>query len=773
MSVALRTTCTQSRLEKSKKVSSTRVVEDFPLAGLFQCIVPLGLDKQLDVFLRNYGWSDGSLFAQADISLFNLLNFIEAGPEQKSFEFEDLNFLECGFARNKMLGPGHCCQVDPAIDNPNFRLDFYNATKRAYELKLKRFWLDLQSDQSRIFIVMLGPTKGSWLDDIRKLETQILRHRRGNRQFYILVVVKDKQYREASAAIAWITENTGLVDISLCKDDAEADSYDFWEMLLLDILNDPKITSVLSDDGYITKIEETLKPDFSQLHTVLSDTSPDALYEKCCSFASYLNTTDKALKFISDLESISKATYSRIGGDVLKYLLDDSTSLTQFNQFDEQYLRAIFFLARVNIDLALQYCKQSEGIYRDHGSSFIRYDRIQVGLTRSKSLIDKRRLQGYTDHEIIPKTAGTFVEREVGSVREAIRYMSDAEDGKKSQSIKPGIIEIDIGAGYSRTAVPGSHFDDSAKASDKWINSVTTNSVTSIRVVELPAVRVCSTPTNVYFREGKDFRYVESICDLYHYFRVTGRVLFREPLKHLPVAWVLPRFGAGNYYHSLIDKLPALYGYKLLGLDCPIISTYVLDDVEKSLLDAIGIPYENICVDLEGEYEVERGYLPDISSMRIPFIRLCSEIFKGCATDFKKLYISRSRAPQRKLINEDAVEALVTKLGFRVVNMEDYSVIEQRELAASASCIVGPHGAGLANMIFMNTGSCIVELIPEKYMTPLFKQLSIDCGHQYSVIVGRQDSKISAAIGQDLVWSVDLNRLECVLSDLEAILPQD
>jgi len=75
-----------------------------------------------------------------------------------------------------------------------------------------------------------------------------------------------------------------------------------------------------------------------------------------------------------------------------------------------------------------------------------------------------------------------------------------------------------------------------------------------------------------------------------------------------------------------------------------------------------------------------------------------------------RVYVSRGRAPKRKVRNEEEVVAAVREFGFSVVHFEDYTFEQQVALAARARHLVSNHGAGLTNMLFMPPGGSVLEL---------------------------------------------------------------
>lgn len=75
-----------------------------------------------------------------------------------------------------------------------------------------------------------------------------------------------------------------------------------------------------------------------------------------------------------------------------------------------------------------------------------------------------------------------------------------------------------------------------------------------------------------------------------------------------------------------------------------------------------------------------------------------------------RVYISRSRAPKRRIANESEVAEVLSEFDFEIVHAEDCSFEEQVRVASGARYIVSNHGAGLTNMLFMNAGGSVLEL---------------------------------------------------------------
>jgi hypothetical protein len=84
--------------------------------------------------------------------------------------------------------------------------------------------------------------------------------------------------------------------------------------------------------------------------------------------------------------------------------------------------------------------------------------------------------------------------------------------------------------------------------------------------------------------------------------------------------------------------------------------------------------------------------------------------FVGAAAPFRKVYVSRAKAPWRKVRNEDEVRAALGAQGFERVFFEDLAFADQVKLMAETQLLVSNHGAGLTNLLFMAPGARVVEV---------------------------------------------------------------
>ncbi|HEX5705416.1 MAG TPA: glycosyltransferase family 61 protein [Pyrinomonadaceae bacterium] len=76
----------------------------------------------------------------------------------------------------------------------------------------------------------------------------------------------------------------------------------------------------------------------------------------------------------------------------------------------------------------------------------------------------------------------------------------------------------------------------------------------------------------------------------------------------------------------------------------------------------------------------------------------------------RRVYISRAHAPKRRIVNEAEVSAALRKFDFEIIHAEDLGFAEQVRLFSQTRYLVSNHGAGLTNMLFLQSGGSVLEL---------------------------------------------------------------
>lgn len=104
----------------------------------------------------------------------------------------------------------------------------------------------------------------------------------------------------------------------------------------------------------------------------------------------------------------------------------------------------------------------------------------------------------------------------------------------------------------------------------------------------------------------------------------------------------------------------------------------------------------------------------------------------------KKLYVSRGDAAGRRVLNEADLIAALEPLGYEHVRMTGLPVARQIAAFACASHIVAPHGAGLANIVFADRTTTLVEIFPSTYGTAAYYVLAAGLGMTYASYICEQ-----------------------------------
>jgi capsular polysaccharide biosynthesis protein len=113
-----------------------------------------------------------------------------------------------------------------------------------------------------------------------------------------------------------------------------------------------------------------------------------------------------------------------------------------------------------------------------------------------------------------------------------------------------------------------------------------------------------------------------------------------------------------------------------------------------------------------------------------------------------KLYISREFATRRKVTNEEEILKIARKYGFIIFHPENHTFLEQVATFSRVKYLVGTHGSGLTNLLFMEKGTSVLELHKSRtneldHPSPLFWYLADALGvhyyHQLCDTDGKED----------------------------------
>jgi capsular polysaccharide biosynthesis protein len=175
-----------------------------------------------------------------------------------------------------------------------------------------------------------------------------------------------------------------------------------------------------------------------------------------------------------------------------------------------------------------------------------------------------------------------------------------------------------------------------------------------------------------------------------------------------------------GYYHWLLESLPRLLHLcdhsNEFSLILPVSFT---EPFYAETLQLLGVS-SVIRVEPRTIYSTKTIVLPYLNNpmgtySRARLLELRRRLLRAasgfCARRYgEKIYITRKSALRRKVINEAEVENALSSIGFVSVILEDYSVVEQAAIFSEAKLVIGIHGAGLSNILFLPENSILIEL---------------------------------------------------------------
>jgi|GEM_PF-6968173 len=182
-----------------------------------------------------------------------------------------------------------------------------------------------------------------------------------------------------------------------------------------------------------------------------------------------------------------------------------------------------------------------------------------------------------------------------------------------------------------------------------------------------------------------------------------------------------------NYFHYLNDVLPKLRLIERLGLPetIPVVVSERLAAC-RFFADTVRLGFfAGRPVIVQGASEAiaaKKIYVPsDFDCDRVAFDWLCDRL--GATPHAERgdaIYVHRgASSPNRRgYRNEAEVFALMARHGVRVVDPAEHSLAEQIALFANAGLVIGPHGAGLANLLFRRGPGELFELFNPNIGTP-------------------------------------------------------
>ncbi len=237
------------------------------------------------------------------------------------------------------------------------------------------------------------------------------------------------------------------------------------------------------------------------------------------------------------------------------------------------------------------------------------------------------------------------------------------------------------------------------------------------------------------------------------YLRQAGPVplLNREATANAPViegpACVFYNPGVQDYYHFLIEGLLALH---VMAPYLPPATRLVLPGTltgwrhgetpfdHASLLATLGfgqlptIELHEEFASLQDAIWLEDDTIQHMPAAMLQSFRTRAHALHPPSGPRRRLFIKPTGSC--KIANQPAIEALLRPHGFDVITLETMPVQAHIGLFATADFVVAAHGAGLANLLFCQPGTRVLELMPDREFRPRYWLMAEKLGLNYGVL---------------------------------------
>ncbi len=240
---------------------------------------------------------------------------------------------------------------------------------------------------------------------------------------------------------------------------------------------------------------------------------------------------------------------------------------------------------------------------------------------------------------------------------------------------------------------------------------------------------------------------------------------------------------APNYAHWMTEVLPRIAIFCSIGTlkGVPIV---VNDNLHENIMESLfliaGQEREIICI-ASGRFLNVRnlyvtsaaGYVPfdwrerdkpgkshgKFSPKALELVRKKIIEFSEAAAKrefHEKIFIHRNSG-YRKVVNISEIEKELLSRGFKIIQPEKFSFLNQVRLFKNAKCIIGSSGAALGNIIFAKKHTKIIILISKNINTSYWywQNIACACGNKISYVLGDPAGDVNYGIHSDFLVNIE------------------
>ena len=182
--------------------------------------------------------------------------------------------------------------------------------------------------------------------------------------------------------------------------------------------------------------------------------------------------------------------------------------------------------------------------------------------------------------------------------------------------------------------------------------------------------------------------------------------------KTLSNVFVLGSSSVDNYYRNMLTFLPRLFfiNSKKIKIVLHRSSSNKFRNFIKSLCQNMDIDVQFVFLD-NNFYKFTSSQIPQFLP-KADSIKILNTLKFKSLRKKEKIYLCRQNCVNRNLINETDIIHELRKFDFRIVDLNNLSILEQIQLFSNAEVVVSPTGSSLMNIAFCQAGTKIYEISP-------------------------------------------------------------
>jgi capsular polysaccharide biosynthesis protein len=227
---------------------------------------------------------------------------------------------------------------------------------------------------------------------------------------------------------------------------------------------------------------------------------------------------------------------------------------------------------------------------------------------------------------------------------------------------------------------------------------------------------------------------------------------FAKPESLAGTSVVLATSESTGFFHWITDALPRL---EILSKACsmpwPAIDHFLVSKgipAIRESLALLGIADDKVvvthsashfCCDLlvVPSFPAAPGNVPPWA---IQFLR--SQLELSSSGPQRRIYISRSKAFGRRIVNEQDLWPILERRGFIHVTLEEMKLKEQIGLSSEAGAVVAAHGAGMTNLIWCQPQVKVLEIFSPRYVNLCYWAIASIMQADYHYLLGSADGLV-------------------------------